>query len=244
PLDGPQVDFMNLPDITTIATFKDAQNYVARCKAMGRYMDVEIANLRSGLKKGRTVSVQPLSTALEELQALNGKPVEEWPLAQPELGGPSPARPGRGGAQPQGAERPRQEGARHRRRRAHPEEAQERPGDALQERGRGRGQGASGAGAGPRGDPALLWITPEGRLRGQGDGNARGAQLDNRVLPQPRRRRLATRLLHDQHLSAHHAAALRGRGAGVPRVDPRASPADRDRAGAHRGARVAEAPGR
>ncbi|TMQ52270.1 MAG: DUF885 domain-containing protein [Candidatus Eisenbacteria bacterium] len=83
PLDGPQVDFMNLPDITTIATFKDAQNYVARCKAMGRYMDVEIANLRSGLKKGRTVSVQPLSKALDELQALNGKPVEEWPLAQP-----------------------------------------------------------------------------------------------------------------------------------------------------------------
>src|SRR5262249_51672680 len=53
PLDGPQVFFFNLPDLTRIASREDARHYVARCRGFSGYLDAHIANLRSGLSQGR-----------------------------------------------------------------------------------------------------------------------------------------------------------------------------------------------
>jgi len=83
PLGGPQVEFMNLVDFTTISTPKDAKNFVARCRAMGPYLDAHVANLRSGLKRGRVASHDAVRKVLEELDALDRQPVEKWALLQP-----------------------------------------------------------------------------------------------------------------------------------------------------------------
>ena len=63
----------------------------------------------------------------------------------------------------------------------------------------------------------------------------------DRLLPPGRHRRHAPRHLLRQHLRARDAPALRGRGAGVPRVGPRPPHPDRDRAGADGPARVPQA---
>jgi uncharacterized protein (DUF885 family) len=83
PLGGPQVDFMNLVDYTRIATPKDGKNFVARCRAMGPYLDDHIANLRSGLKKGRTASHDAVRKVTEELDTLLAQPIDQSALFQP-----------------------------------------------------------------------------------------------------------------------------------------------------------------
>ena len=66
----------------------------------------------------------------------------------------------------------------------------------------------------------------------------------DRLLSARRHRRHAPRRVLRQHLQARDAAALRGRGARLPRVGPRPPHPDRARAGADRAARVPQARGR
>ncbi len=83
PLGGPQVDFFNLADYTTIQTQEDARKFVARCRAMGRYVDDHVANLRSGLKRGRTAARDAVEKVAQQLDALLALPVAEWALMSP-----------------------------------------------------------------------------------------------------------------------------------------------------------------
>ncbi len=83
PLGGPQVEFFNLADYTVIETPEDARKFVARCRAMGTYMDDHIANLRSGLRRGRVASRDPIEKVADQLDALLAKPVAEWALMAP-----------------------------------------------------------------------------------------------------------------------------------------------------------------
>ncbi len=83
PLGGPQVEFMNLPDITRFKNPEDARNYVKRCRAIEPYLGQHVANLREGLKKGRTASRDAVRKVLEQLDALCAKPVQEWALMSP-----------------------------------------------------------------------------------------------------------------------------------------------------------------
>ena len=83
PLGGPQVSFMNLPDVTTIQTPKHASDYVLRCRAMGPYLDQHTANLKRGLGAGRVAAKDQVRKVLESLEALLAKPVESWALCLP-----------------------------------------------------------------------------------------------------------------------------------------------------------------
>jgi uncharacterized protein (DUF885 family) len=83
PLGGPQVNFMNLPDITTIATVRHAQDYVLRCKAIGPYMDQHRANLERGLAAGRVAAVDQVRKVIEGLDAQLALPVDQWALCNP-----------------------------------------------------------------------------------------------------------------------------------------------------------------
>jgi uncharacterized protein (DUF885 family) len=83
PLGGPQVQFMNLADITTIATPAHAADYVRRCRAMGPYLDQHIANLRRGLGSGRVAAHDQVRKVLEECDSLMVRSPEQWALAQP-----------------------------------------------------------------------------------------------------------------------------------------------------------------
>jgi uncharacterized protein (DUF885 family) len=83
PLGGPQVGFMNLPDITAIRTPQHAADYVRRCRAMGPYLGQHIANLQRGLAAGRVAAHDQVRTVLEELDALLAQPIEKWALLRP-----------------------------------------------------------------------------------------------------------------------------------------------------------------
>jgi uncharacterized protein (DUF885 family) len=76
PLGGPQVEFMNLPDYTTIETPRDAAKFAKRCRAMGKYLEDHIANLRSGLAKGKTASRDAVLKTVDQLERLTGVSVE------------------------------------------------------------------------------------------------------------------------------------------------------------------------
>ena len=83
PLDGPQVELMNLPDYTTIRTVRHAQSYVRRCGAMGRYLDDEIANLRTGLKAGKVASHDAVKKVVDQLDRLMATAVDSLPILSP-----------------------------------------------------------------------------------------------------------------------------------------------------------------
>jgi len=80
PLGGPQVGFMNLPDVTTIATPANAADYVKRCRAMGPFMDQHIANLQRGLGAGRVAAHDEVRKVLEEVDALTAQKPDAWAL--------------------------------------------------------------------------------------------------------------------------------------------------------------------
>jgi uncharacterized protein (DUF885 family) len=83
PLGGPQVEFFNLADYTVIETPEDARKFVLRCRAMGKSIDDHVANLRSGLKRGRTAARDAVEKVAQQLDALLALPVSEWALMAP-----------------------------------------------------------------------------------------------------------------------------------------------------------------
>jgi uncharacterized protein (DUF885 family) len=85
PLGGPQVEFMNLPDYTILETPQDAAHYVARCRAMGKYLDDHIANLRSGLAKGRTASRDAVLKTIDQMERLTGGRAESLAIWKPAI---------------------------------------------------------------------------------------------------------------------------------------------------------------
>jgi uncharacterized protein (DUF885 family) len=70
PLGGPQVEFMSLPDYTLIETPRDAAKYVSRVLAEGRYLDDHIANLTTGLARGKAAGRDAVSKTIEQLEGL------------------------------------------------------------------------------------------------------------------------------------------------------------------------------
>jgi len=86
PLNGPQSDLMNLPDITVITTARDGANYVTRCRAIGTYMANHIANITSGLPGGMVANREAVKKVMAQLdEILSQKKAEDWALARPAL---------------------------------------------------------------------------------------------------------------------------------------------------------------
>ncbi|MGE5180148.1 MAG: DUF885 domain-containing protein [Bacteroidota bacterium] len=83
PLGGPQVELMSLPDYTIIETPADGANFVKRMQASGRYLDDYVANLRSGLSKGRTASRDAVQKVIDQLERLAKTPDESLGVWKP-----------------------------------------------------------------------------------------------------------------------------------------------------------------
>jgi uncharacterized protein (DUF885 family) len=83
PLNGPQVEFLNLADFTVIQSPDDAAAYVARCKAMGPYMRNFIGNLASGLPGGLVANQVAVNKVVEQLGDMIKKKPAEWAILQP-----------------------------------------------------------------------------------------------------------------------------------------------------------------
>jgi len=83
PLNGPQVEFMNLPDYTRIETPQDGANFVKRCQAMGRSLDAHVANLEAGLAKGKTASHNAVLKVIDQVKGLLELPAESLAVWKP-----------------------------------------------------------------------------------------------------------------------------------------------------------------
>ncbi len=85
PMGGPQVMLMSLPDYTRIETPKDAAKFVKRIRTSGRYFDDHIANLISGLEKGRVASRDAVQKTIQQLERLAKTPDESLAVWKPAL---------------------------------------------------------------------------------------------------------------------------------------------------------------
>ena len=83
PRTGPQVEFMNLPDYTSIDSPEDAASFVKRCRAMGQYLDDGVANLRSGLAKGKAAPRDAVVATIDQLDRLSASPAESMAVWKP-----------------------------------------------------------------------------------------------------------------------------------------------------------------
>jgi uncharacterized protein (DUF885 family) len=83
PLNGPQVEYMNLAEYTTIEKPADAAKYVRRVWVMGKNLEDHIRNLQTGLKKGRTASRDAVAKTIDQLSALVDSPMESLAVWKP-----------------------------------------------------------------------------------------------------------------------------------------------------------------
>lgn len=83
PLNGPQVSLLNLTQVQEATTPVAADAMVDRWRAMGPYIDQEIANLRRGLAGGLTASIDAVRRTIDQLEALGSLPTEASPLLVP-----------------------------------------------------------------------------------------------------------------------------------------------------------------
>ena len=83
PLGGPQVEFMNLPDYTTIKAVPQGGQYVKRCRHMGLYFDDHVSNLRAGLAQGRVASRSAVEKTIDQLDHMVTEPVDSLAILSP-----------------------------------------------------------------------------------------------------------------------------------------------------------------
>ncbi len=83
PMDGPQVDLLNIPAFQPVRSTEEADALLARWRDMPRYLDQAGDNLRRGAAEGR-IGVAALCTkVIDELDELLARPDTDWPLLDP-----------------------------------------------------------------------------------------------------------------------------------------------------------------
>lgn len=80
---SPLVDINGLAEATPIGTPVDGQNYVARLRQAGPYVDGAIANLRAGIAAGRTPTLASAQLVLTQVNDQLAQPDAAWVLATP-----------------------------------------------------------------------------------------------------------------------------------------------------------------
>src|SRR5258705_13369385 len=83
PLDGPQVDLLNVESYQPLDSAADGQAAIERWRAMGPWIDRHVEGLRRGLGDGHVAPRSLVDKVIEELDDLLGQPVEAWPLSAP-----------------------------------------------------------------------------------------------------------------------------------------------------------------
>jgi uncharacterized protein (DUF885 family) len=83
PMDGPQVDLLNIPSYQPIRTPAEADALLARWRAIPMYLDTAAARLREGAANGRTGVATLVAKAVEQLDQLLARADADWPLMAP-----------------------------------------------------------------------------------------------------------------------------------------------------------------
>ena len=83
PMDGPQVDLLNIPSYQPIRSAAEADALLTRWRAMPGRLDQAAADLRRGAAEGRIGVSMLCRKVLEQIDDLLARPGAEWPLAEP-----------------------------------------------------------------------------------------------------------------------------------------------------------------
>ena len=83
PMNGPQVDLLNIPSYQPIRSPAEANALLERWRAMPAYLDQAVADLRRGTAEGRTAVAMLCTKVIQQLDEVLDKPDAEWPLAEP-----------------------------------------------------------------------------------------------------------------------------------------------------------------
>jgi uncharacterized protein (DUF885 family) len=89
PLDGPQVELLNVESYQPVATEAQSRAAVERWQSMGPWIDRHTERLRESLADGFVAPRSLVDSVLDELDELLERPDEEWPLLKP-LAAPHP----------------------------------------------------------------------------------------------------------------------------------------------------------
>ncbi|MEO7294595.1 MAG: DUF885 domain-containing protein [Candidatus Limnocylindria bacterium] len=88
PMDGPQIDLLNIPSFQPIRSPAESDALLARWRAMPAYLDQAGANLRQGASDGRIGVSMLCAKVIEQLDELLARPDADWPLMQPTTDAP------------------------------------------------------------------------------------------------------------------------------------------------------------
>lgn len=83
PLEGPQVEFLNVESYQLVRTAEEGRAMVKRWRAMGPYIDDQIANLGRGIAANKVAVRACVEKVIDEIEDLKGKPDTEWALLRP-----------------------------------------------------------------------------------------------------------------------------------------------------------------
>ena len=82
-MNGPQVEFMNVPALQPLRDPADGEAMLTRWQAMGPWIDAYVARLRGGLADGLAPIAVSVERVISEVDALLARPVADWPLLDP-----------------------------------------------------------------------------------------------------------------------------------------------------------------
>ena len=83
PLDGPQVDFLNIPSFQPIRSVEEGEALATRWGAMGPWVDRLVASTREANARGVAAPATLIRRVVAELDGLLATPEGEWPLVRP-----------------------------------------------------------------------------------------------------------------------------------------------------------------
>jgi uncharacterized protein (DUF885 family) len=83
PLQGPQVELMNVESYQPVQTVSDGLAMVTRWRKIGPFIDQHIANLRGGAAGQRVAVRAGVEKVIDELDDLLAKPDADWALLRP-----------------------------------------------------------------------------------------------------------------------------------------------------------------
>ncbi|MEX1072188.1 MAG: DUF885 domain-containing protein [Chloroflexota bacterium] len=82
-VNGPQTAFLDIPSYQPLRHPADGEAMLSRWRAMGPWVDDKIAALRGGAAEGRAPVAGSVRRVIDQLDALLGRPVGEWPVLAP-----------------------------------------------------------------------------------------------------------------------------------------------------------------
>jgi uncharacterized protein (DUF885 family) len=83
PLGGPQIQFQNIESFQPVRSVEEGRAMVERWRAIDRFFDDHVANLRHGAEEGKIAVGAGAEKVVDEVENLLAKPYEEWAFMRP-----------------------------------------------------------------------------------------------------------------------------------------------------------------